>query len=77
MVMSMKMTAFWNMVPCSLVDVEQCFRGVYCLYHQGDESLIALMMEAVCTSEMLLYSDTTQCYVPESCHLHMSIRWKS
>jgi hypothetical protein len=34
-------------------------------------SVIGLMMEAVCTSEKLVYfNKTTQCYIPESCHLH-------
>jgi hypothetical protein len=33
--------------------------------------LIALIMEVVpCTSEMLVYfTETTQCYIPEGCHL--------
>jgi hypothetical protein len=29
-----KMTAFWNMMPCSIVEVDRHFRGVYCLHHQ-------------------------------------------
>jgi hypothetical protein len=37
--------------PCSLTEVHCPFRGVYCLHHQGDESFITLMMEAVCTFE--------------------------
>jgi hypothetical protein len=37
---SMKITAFWDIVPCSL--------STYCLHHQDDR----LMMEAVLTSEM-------------------------
>jgi hypothetical protein len=36
---------FWDVLPCSQADVDRRFRGAYCL-HQ------ALMMEAVCTSEM-------------------------
>jgi hypothetical protein len=31
----MKMTAFWDIAPCSLAEVDRCFRGVYCLHHQG------------------------------------------
>jgi hypothetical protein len=38
----MKMTAFWDIAPCSLVEVDRHFRGAYCLHHQGD-----LMIEAV------------------------------
>jgi hypothetical protein len=33
---SMKMTVFWVVAPCSLVKVYQRFRGPCCLYHQGD-----------------------------------------
>jgi hypothetical protein len=32
----MKMTAFWNITPCSLVEVEGRFRVSYCVHHQGD-----------------------------------------
>jgi hypothetical protein len=35
---SMKIRAFWDMAPCSLVAVDRRFRGAYCLHHQGDES---------------------------------------
>jgi hypothetical protein len=35
-VVSMKMRAFWDIALCSL-GVDLCFRGAYCLYHQGDE----------------------------------------
>jgi hypothetical protein len=37
MAANMKMTAFWDIVPCSLVEVDRRFRGAYCLHHQGDE----------------------------------------
>jgi hypothetical protein len=33
----MKIRAFWDVAPCSLVGVERRFRGAYCLHHQGDE----------------------------------------
>jgi hypothetical protein len=45
-VVSVKMTAFWNVAPCSLVEIDRRFRGAYCLHHQ-----IALVIEAVSTSE--------------------------
>jgi hypothetical protein len=38
---SMKMTVFWDVAPCSLME----------FYHQGNKTLIALMVEAVSTSE--------------------------
>jgi hypothetical protein len=31
------MLAFWDIAPFSLVEVDQRFRDVYYLYHQGDE----------------------------------------
>jgi hypothetical protein len=31
----MKMTVFWDVSPCSLVEVYRRFRGAYCLHHQG------------------------------------------
>jgi hypothetical protein len=33
---SMKMTAFWDIVPCNLVEADRCFGGTYCFHHQGD-----------------------------------------
>jgi hypothetical protein len=35
-VASVKMTAFWDIAPCSLVDVDRRFRGAYCLHHQSN-----------------------------------------
>jgi hypothetical protein len=32
MAASMKMTVFWDVAPCSLVEV---YRGACCLHHQG------------------------------------------
>jgi hypothetical protein len=33
---NMKMAAFWDIAPCSLVEAHGCFRGAYCLQHQND-----------------------------------------
>jgi hypothetical protein len=30
---NLKMTAFWDVTPCSLVEVDLRFRGEYCLHH--------------------------------------------
>jgi hypothetical protein len=30
------MTVFWDIAPCSLVNVYRRFRGTYCLHHQGN-----------------------------------------
>jgi hypothetical protein len=63
-----KTKVFWDIIPWSL-EVDQCFRGAYCLHHQGD-GIMALMMEAVCTSETPVYSETILRYIPECYHLH-------
>jgi hypothetical protein len=36
---SMKMTAFWDIEPCSLVGVDRRYRCVYCL-HQSEETSV-------------------------------------
>jgi hypothetical protein len=33
---SLKMTAFWDVAPCSVVEVGRRFRDAYCLHHEGD-----------------------------------------
>jgi hypothetical protein len=42
---NMRMAVFWDVAPCSLVEVDRRFRGTYCLHHQ-----------AVTTSDMLINS---------------------
>jgi hypothetical protein len=59
------MTVFWDVLPCSLVEVHRRFRGVCCL-HQG-----TLMMEAASTSETSeSFYQTTWRNIPEDSHLH-------
>jgi hypothetical protein len=36
---SLNMTTFWNIAPCSLVEVDRRFRDAYCLDHQDYASL--------------------------------------
>jgi hypothetical protein len=52
-------------MPGTQVD-DRCFRGAYCLHHQGDDQLITLMMEAVRATEtsVSIYLTTWQ-YVPK------------
>jgi hypothetical protein len=54
---SMKMTAFWDTVPCSFMELDRRLRGVYCLHHQNDGS----------TSTRLLRNIT------EGCHLDIKL----
>jgi hypothetical protein len=37
LILYFKMTAFWDIVPCSFVGEDRRFRGAYCLHHQGDD----------------------------------------
>jgi hypothetical protein len=63
------MTAFWNIVSRSLVDVNGSFRGRYCIQHKGNEIFIAQMME----SETSVYFwETTRRNIPESGHLQVA-----
>jgi hypothetical protein len=36
----MKVTAFWDTAPRSLVEVYRRFRDAYCLHHQGDDGAV-------------------------------------
>jgi hypothetical protein len=64
---SLKMTVFWDVAPCSLVEIEQRFRGTYCLSLHA----IVLVMEAVSTSETSVsFYHTTRRNIPEDGHLH-------
>jgi hypothetical protein len=49
----MEFRVFWDVVLCSHIKVDWCFRD-------------AMMMEAVCTSETSAHFNvTTKCYIPE------------
>jgi hypothetical protein len=53
------MTAFWNIAPCSVVELGRRFRAAYCFHHQGDEyNLIrknTLIKEAVLLNILTRY----------------------
>jgi hypothetical protein len=69
------MAIFWVVAPCRLVEVYQRFRGTFCLHHQDDHLLIALMMEAARTFETLEnFYQTTRRYNPEDSHLRTNRR---
>jgi hypothetical protein len=58
----LKIKAFWDVAPCSLVGVDRRFRGAYCL---------AQMMNAVRTSETSIScNETTRRYIPEGSNLN-------
>jgi hypothetical protein len=66
-----KITVFWYVAPCSLVEVYRHFRGGCCLHHQSGELFIALMMEAESTSKTSVnFYQATRRNIPEDSHLH-------
>jgi hypothetical protein len=66
----LKVRLFWDMAPCSHIEVDQRFRGVYCLASSG-QLIITLMIEAVHTSETSVnFNVTRQRYIPEDSKLH-------
>jgi hypothetical protein len=32
------MAVFWDVAPCSMMEIDRRFRGAYCLHHLDDES---------------------------------------
>jgi hypothetical protein len=60
---SVKMTAFWDITPCSFVEIDRRLRGVL---PPSWGWFIAPMMEAVRASETSVYSETTQRFLMET-----------
>jgi hypothetical protein len=52
MLASMKCVVFWDVAPCSHVEVDRRFRGAYCLHHKGDESNRVVMQKLTDVSEV-------------------------
>jgi hypothetical protein len=50
-------TAFWDTAPCSL-EIEQHFRGTYCLQHQGDNLMIPDLFNNVATMVIITVHST-------------------
>jgi hypothetical protein len=61
----MKTTVFWDVAPCSLLEVVQsCILPLL-------SGLIALLIEVVRTSETsVYYHETTRRYIPENYYLY-------
>jgi hypothetical protein len=67
----MKFRVFWDVAPCSHVDVYRRFRGEHCHHHHGDDSL---MMGVVRISETSVnVKVTTRRYTPEDSKFHISL----
>jgi hypothetical protein len=67
MAASMKMTVFWDVALCSLIEI----------YHFSEvltSSFIGAMMKAVSTSETLVnFYQIAWCNIPEDSHLHSGV----
>jgi hypothetical protein len=51
------MVAFWDVAPCSLVDIDERFRGAYCLHHQDHTSETSVRLHGA-TSQKTSNLDT-------------------
>jgi hypothetical protein len=56
----MKMTVFGDVVPCSLVESDGRFRGVYCLHHVGEKHLLLVAVGTCCSFVMTHTSDSVR-----------------
>jgi hypothetical protein len=43
----MNMTAFWNMAPCSVVEVDRRFAVAHCLHYLGDDQDVVVTLNEV------------------------------
>jgi hypothetical protein len=59
-VTGMKMAVFWDVVPYSLADTQQRFRGAHCPHHKGDE--LAGALPYVCVHVPSDYTSTQIIY---------------
>jgi hypothetical protein len=59
------MMIFWDMAPCSLVELDQRFRGAYCLHYQGDDGGSTRPSET-----SVYFYETTLRHVPKGCNLN-------
>lgn len=65
------MTVSSDAALCSLVGNDRCFRRPSCLLYQGDETLIALMIDAVSSSETSANIDqATKLNIPGDSNIH-------
>jgi hypothetical protein len=61
-ILTMKITVFWDVAPCSLVEVDRRFRGAYFLHHQR------------IPETSVRFHETTRRSIPEDSHIHTGHR---
>jgi hypothetical protein len=60
---------FWDIAPCSHVEVDRRFRGAYCLHHQDDQGDHRLDDEVLTSETSVNFNATKRCYIPEDSKL--------
>jgi hypothetical protein len=60
------MAVFWDVAPCSLVEIDRRFRGAFCLHHQAYDPDDA-------GTPVNTYQ-TTRCNIPEGSHFLISLQ---
>jgi hypothetical protein len=68
---SMKFRVFWDVAPCSHVEVDWHYRGAYCLHHQGNDSL---KYWSTSTRLQDATSHKTKLYISVSLHVTIECR---
>jgi hypothetical protein len=63
---SIKVTVFWVVAPCSLVEVNRRFRGTCCLHHQDPD-------DGGPSETSVNFHQTTRYSNPEDSHLRIHI----
>jgi hypothetical protein len=65
------MAAFWDILPCSVIEVERRFRDAYCVQHEGVDGGSRVLI-----SETSVYlCDTTRRYIQYGCHLQGKLQF--
>jgi hypothetical protein len=49
---TMKIIVFWDVTKCSLAEIYQCFRGMFCLHLQGRRVLCCLCSNTCCKEDL-------------------------
>jgi hypothetical protein len=70
LLLAMKSTIFWDMIPCGLVDIYRSLRGMCCL-------LLAwhTLQTQTCKTSPNFYQ-TAQCHTPEDSNLHIYLAFE-